>query len=486
MKGALRTTSLAYLVAFVGGACTLVIEIIGPRLLSRLYGSTNLVWAAMVLVTLGGLALGYCLGSRWIPRVRIALSAVLAAAGVWIAFIPAIMFMVSLAISGFGIGTILIVTSTLFLVPSILFGMVTPLCMKMGQLPGSSVVSQVEVGNLFALSTVGSIVGGLATAFWGVQHLGIRATLAIVTTLLILASVLVQMKSLPVLIVAAPGYFLWPERSVDPGTSLIAMEETAYQSVVVVSSNAGSIVTMSLGATREELFCDSAFDVTTHSVVLPYAQDIIRVCNYIPRARVLIIGGAGNALALHLEGQGYQVDTVELDSAVIRMSNNYFGEPKGQSICGDGRAFVRGCQKARYDIIIVDAFCGPTQIPLQMTTSEWFRELRSIVAQDGMVICNVIGAMSGELAEGPGILCAGMEGMFPYCYLLPSVEKSRASTICQNVLLIGSLVPRQLIGFEYTSGDRRPATDDRNGMDLIMLRTYEKALEISQRRRHRK
>ena len=69
------TTSVAalrplavYAVVFLTGAICLSLEVTGPRLLSTTYGSTTILWAVVISVTLGGLATGYYLAALAPPR----------------------------------------------------------------------------------------------------------------------------------------------------------------------------------------------------------------------------------------------------------------------------------------------------------------------------------------------------------------------------------------------------------------------------------
>jgi spermidine synthase len=192
---------------------------------------------------------------------------------------------------------------------------------------------------------------------------------------------------------------------------------------------------------------------------------------------VLVIGGAGNALALNLEREGHQVDTVEIDPAVVRLSADWFGRTARDPIISDGRVYVSNYRGAPYDIVIMDAFCGPAQIPVHMTTVEWFWQVRSVLAEGGLLIFNSIGALSGDLSEAPNTLCDSMASAFPYRYVIPSVDKEAGSAMAQNILLVASNRPYSLIGTPCGDHGLPLSTDDRSTMDLIMLRVYQKAFK---------
>ncbi len=63
--------------AFLVGAITLVVEILGTRIMSPYYGASIYVWSSLIGVTLGALTVGYFIGGaaadRWPPLSTFAL-----------------------------------------------------------------------------------------------------------------------------------------------------------------------------------------------------------------------------------------------------------------------------------------------------------------------------------------------------------------------------------------------------------------------------
>jgi hypothetical protein len=54
---------------FVTGACVMVIELLGARILAPYYGTSLFVWSSLITVTLVALAVGYWLGGHVADRV---------------------------------------------------------------------------------------------------------------------------------------------------------------------------------------------------------------------------------------------------------------------------------------------------------------------------------------------------------------------------------------------------------------------------------
>jgi predicted membrane-bound spermidine synthase len=106
--------------------------------------------------------------------------------------------------------------------------------------------------------------------------------------------------------------------------------------------------------------------------------------------RVGIIGLAGGTIAREYTAAdpGVQIDGVELDPAIVQVGRTYFGmtEPNLHVHIGDGRAYLRATHN-QYDVIAIDAFQQP-YIPFQLTTKEFFQEVRAHLSPMGVVCLN--------------------------------------------------------------------------------------------------
>ena len=123
-----------------------------------------------------------------------------------------------------------------------------------------------------------------------------------------------------------------------------------------------------------------------------------------PLHRVAILGNAGGTTARAL-GVFYpqaRVDGVELDPAVTAVGRRFFGlgdNPRLHVYTADARPFLRGT-KARYDLIVVDAY-RPPYVPFYLATREFFRLARSRLVPGGAIVLNVAATPSDHrLAEG--------------------------------------------------------------------------------------
>ena len=85
-----------------------------------------------------------------------------------------------------------------------------------------------------------------------------------------------------------------------------------------------------------------------------------------------------------------RIDIVEIDKAIPPIAEKYFGFMKNDKIdviIEDGRFFVNRSQM-KYDIIVIDAY-NATSIPFQFTTEEFFRKIKQLLNEDGVMVANI-------------------------------------------------------------------------------------------------
>ena len=110
--------------------------------------------------------------------------------------------------------------------------------------------------------------------------------------------------------------------------------------------------------------------------------------------RVLIVGLGGGTLsrALGKVLPDAVIDTVEIDPAIVKVAETYFGYRQTSSqrvFLGDGRAFIEKVHRdgGRYDLILLDAF-DVDYIPPHLLTREFLQHVRAILSDDGVLAAN--------------------------------------------------------------------------------------------------
>ena len=109
---------------------------------------------------------------------------------------------------------------------------------------------------------------------------------------------------------------------------------------------------------------------------------------------VLIIGLGGGTLptALHQLLPVATIETVELDPAVIKVAQRYFGYqigPRQRVFVEDGRQYIERALREgrRYDMVMLDAF-DVDYIPVHLLTVEFLEQVQGILSPDGVVVAN--------------------------------------------------------------------------------------------------
>ena len=180
------------------GFITLGFEMVASRILTPLFGGTIYTWATIISIVVGGLMAGYFVGGIFADRhpsfAFAALIKLLAAAYLFLVFI----------LSGGGLeamisripGEIAALFTSGFVVcfpPLLILGMYAPLAVRL-ILRDPADAGKVA-GSLFAISSLGNIVGIIVTTFLLIPTIGTRAiTLSFATFLILsgLASVAIE------------------------------------------------------------------------------------------------------------------------------------------------------------------------------------------------------------------------------------------------------------------------------------------------------
>ncbi len=413
-------------VVLVSGAVLMSLEILGSRVLAPKYGSSVFVWGSLITTFLIALAIGYALGGRLADRhpSRSLLSAILAAGSV--AILPAVTWSAPLLERFSQLGwdvrwSSLAASLLLFLPSSLALGMVTPFAVRIAIRRMESAGS--VAGGYSALSTAGSILGTLGTAFLLIPAfplpallIGLAATLAVCALLLAgdRRSALAAFGA--IVTCAAVVSFSGP---VPRGyETVLFQKDTAYHHITVTE----------LDATRY-----LRFDALTQSgvnirypdrFVYSYTEGLLVPFLLRPStSRVCVIGLGGGIVpraAARLK-PGTAVDSVEIDPVVRDVALKYFlYEESGmiRTFIEDGRVFLSHPGPA-YDLIVLDAF-NSTGVPFHLTTREFFATARSRLTADGVLAVNFIGQMMGKDARLFWAAYRTIRRQFGQVYLLSS------------------------------------------------------------------
>ncbi len=464
---------------FVGGMTGLGVEMAASRLLAPFFGTSLLVWANLIGLILVYLALGYWLGGRLADRYPDpgALYGVAALAGFLVGLVPFVARPIlqhstqsffDASVSLF-VGSLL-ATAALFSLPVILLGMLSPFAVRLSL--GDPRTAGRDVGALYALSTLGSIVGVFLPVLVLIPWLGTRRTflaLAVALLLVALAGLLAHARrraslgaaagltALLVLEVAAP-------QAVRPGATVLFEAESPYHFVQVLQTGDDRWLALNEGQALHSwynphrvlsggiwdafllapLFGPDAGEqggrgaggMKRDSPLLP------RSSAPLPPQSVALLGLAAGTVAREYTAVygPLPIVGVEIDPLLIDVGRDFFGLdlPNVRPVAADARAWLQR-DSGRYAVIAVDAYRQP-YIPFHLTTVEFFTLARQRLSDDGVLVINVGHSLTDfRLLDA---LAATLRQVFPTVYAI-------SPDVAYNSLLVATVRPSRLA--DYTA-----------------------------------
>ena len=177
-----------YLTSFLCGATIMVLEILGFRLLAPYFGYSISIWGSLLGVVMMAMTAGYYMGGFLAdrrPHSGMLYLMVLVAAGYTFLLLftyPAIMrFSAQFDL----VAGSLLATLLLFAIPMTTLSTVSPFVIRLLAREGGVGTA---AGRIYAISTVGSIVGTFLTSFYLIPTIGTRASLMVSVATLTLMS----------------------------------------------------------------------------------------------------------------------------------------------------------------------------------------------------------------------------------------------------------------------------------------------------------
>ncbi len=414
-----------YLIVFLTGASVMVIELLGTRLIAPFYGASLYVWSSLISVTMIALAVGYFVGGRWADRAqRTGLSLIIALAALFTLLIPWATRPILLATDPLGLRGGAFASALVLFFPSLtLLGMVGPFAIKLAtsQLDGVGSSS----GTIYAVSTLGSVIGTLLLGFFLFPWVGSRQILVSLGLMLFVLAVAVAVFEqkrfgktiavLPCTILALAGLCLVPKIvgaghvPPDGRFSVLSERESLYGYVRVIEQNSRDLRFLTADASMI-----GAANISDGANRLTY-QDIVALIPAIKPStkKALLIGqGAGHMAMTLRDKYGIVTDTLEIDPAVADAASNYFGfKSNGKAIVGDARYEIRHLT-GPYDLIIHDCFTGGSE-PSHLLTVETLQQLKGLLAPQGIVALNFVAFGQGEGQQALASVSKTVAQVFP-------------------------------------------------------------------------
>ncbi len=433
-----RQVRIALLVFAVSGFASLALEVLWTRSLMFWVHIDTWAFTAMLTAFLAGIGLGSIVMVRMLPRIRRpflvlgvleALIAVAAALTVPLLGALSEAFEPGTDTDVFGKSLASHIVHKLgqcffvMLVPTLLMGAAFPLVSRI--YVGSSAGVGRGTGTLYALNTVGAILGSVAAGFMVVPLIGIqKGILAVAVVYGVLAAVVLAKRlawALPagllgICVFVNPGDLVsrgpWAEREHIGGFQVLFYDEGPDATLAVTEKDNGVRLLTINGVTTA---IDNYMDMQVHRML----SHLPMLVHPDPK-EVLVVGfGMGSTVWGCLQHPVDRVDVVELLPAERRaarffthINHGVLDHPRLNFIVGDGRNYILATPKT-YDVISFNAI--HPRFSSNLYTRDFYWTCLDRIKPGGIVCAWMTqNALTG--AEW-GMLCRTMTDVFPHVSL---------------------------------------------------------------------
>jgi spermidine synthase len=403
------------------GAALMALEVLGSRVLAPFFGSDLYVWGSLIGIFLTALSLGYWIGGwsadRW-PSPR-TLAVFLGAAGALTLLISPVKQPICNAIVMVHFGPRLdplLAAVSLFFLPSLCYGTVTPIAIRLAarEIGGVGGVA----GGMAAISTVGSIVGTFATAFFLIPNFPVTATIyaigLLVIALAVLTAILPTGRRTPPLVAV-----LLVLAAIGPACAQTTVFErdSAYHHIRVVDE--GEYRTLYFDDARQTRMLRSD-PLAGNFEYTDYFHMTLLLNSAIKRAAFIGLGGGTGPHRFLKDYPAMQIQVAEIDPVVVQVARKFFALPESPRLkvsVQDGRVFLQRSRE-KFDLVVLDAYTkgqyGST-VPWHLTTKEFFQQAARVMTPQGVLVFNVTAYPTGPKSKITRAIYKTITSVFPIC-----------------------------------------------------------------------
>ncbi len=442
------------LTVFVSGMTSLGVELSASRLLDPFFGNSIIIWANLIGLVLIYLSVGYWLGGRWAdqdPR-----ESTLYQITAWAAFAVGVIPFISAPIlrwsvlgfasynAGILIGSLLGVL-VLFSLPMTLLGCVSPFAIRLAVRDVAH--SGNVAGSIYALSTLGSILGTFLPVLLLIPTIGTRRTFLLLSLVLLfisLGGLLRQSRwrglayTWMIVVIAALSLF-WSAGPIRADENAVFETESRYNYIQVVKEGGDYWLYLNEGQGIHSVYNPDyvlVYGIWDYFLMAPYFNNPPYTSDRVDN--LLLIGSAAGTIPRQYTAVygDIPIDGVEIDPRIIQVGRQWFdmNEANLNAVAADGRYYLANVDK-RYDVIGVDAY-RPPYIPFHLTTVEFFTQAREHLTEEGVVVVNA-GRTATDYAL-VNVLASTMKAVYPSVYVLDALDYGGD---LGNSLVVGTVQP---------------------------------------------
>lgn len=431
--------------AGISGSIVMIFELLGSRILAPYIGTSIFVWTSIIGIILGSLSIGYFIGGVKADKnaTRNDLVTILLYATLFmiltIIFKNIILIILVEYIRSIKINAI--ISSILLFTPvSITLGMISPYTAKLKIMNLEK--SGTTIGTLYAISTMGSIIGTFLAGFVLIPTLGTTNLLIILATILLAMTFYINPKNkllIKIILAVIILIILFSNNLYHQYSrkNNFFDYDTSYNRVWIFDGMHNNEPTRFMQINKES---NSAMYINKPDLAYDYAKFYNLAIALTPDIKsTLMLGGAGYSYPKEFLQRfpNSTIDVIEIDPQLTEIAKKHFAlqdSPRLNSIHEDARTYINTTTK-KYDVIFGDAFSSFYSLPYQLTTQEAIRKHYDILNENGAVITNIISSIEGEKGKFLRAEYATYKSIFPQVFIF-TVNTDDPKAV-QNIMLVG-------------------------------------------------
>ena len=396
------------------------------------FGVSLYIWSGILSITLISLALGYYAGGWLCRRVSVQrqhyLFVLLPSLAAIFLFVSALVYPhIFLDLASYSlVGGAFIACIILLFVPLLLLSGMNPILVailsneKNDQSDDEDSSHDSGAGLVFFISTVGSVIGVLLSAFLFIPNvpnfnsvLILSAALPILSLLTLLIVELDRKRKREIAIISGIAIVLSVGLLINSASYLKKNETISYNNIdwkieKEYTSLFGNTKVIRLNKVfalpngekntmqrwlyfqdgiAQNMMEDNGQSASIFSYVLEYMSKIFKS----DAESALILGLAAGFLPQRMHENGIAVDVVEINPNALEVAKEHFHfiDTGIRVFEEDARTYVRRCDK-KYDIVVVDLFQGDG-VPDYLLTQEFFHDMKQCMTTNGIAFFNTFG-----------------------------------------------------------------------------------------------
>jgi predicted membrane-bound spermidine synthase len=342
----------------------------------------------------------------------------------------------------------------LFIVPITLLACVSPFAIRL------SITETAEAGRIsgrvYAVSTVGSILGTFLPVLWLIPAIGTARTFLLFSLFLLVLALgglayesgprrMLRFAWMPIVLIVLSVLSL--SGPIKDGS--VYETESSYNYIQVVDNGGVRLLFLNEGLAEHSIYLPEEgappYGYGTWEMFLAAPFFNPAPMELTDLERVGLIGLAGGTIAKQYSDVfgPVPIDGWEIDPEIIRVGREYFdmNEPNLNAIVADGRWGLEHSDEL-YSVIAIDAYRAP-YIPWQLTSVEFFKGVADHLDERGVLAINVgrtakdrrlIEALAGTIQTVfPSVYLVDVPGSFN-SLLYATRQPTQAANLVENLL----------------------------------------------------